>query len=134
MLFITDISNFRMNFNSMELCSASMIVLGTSLFFSSDGKRVVEDGFWVGWVPQLWIPITTNAIGGIIVGLVTKYAGSVRKGFALIFGIFLSGVVQAMLDPTHGVSREQVAGGALAGLSLWMHSTHPYQSKKLKIE
>ncbi|CAJ1968284.1 unnamed protein product [Cylindrotheca closterium] len=117
---------------SMELCSASILILGSSLVFSNDGKRVTEDGFWAGWVPQLWIPITTNAIGGIIVGLVTKYAGSVRKGFALIFGIFLSGVVQAMLDQSHGVSREQVAGGVLAGVSLWIHATHPYQSKKLK--
>mmetsp|Transcript_40667 Transcript_40667/g.98251 ORF Transcript_40667/g.98251 Transcript_40667/m.98251 type:complete len:329 (+) Transcript_40667:281-1267(+) len=119
---------------SMELCSASILILGSSLLFSSDGKRVAEDGFWAGWVPQLWIPITTNAIGGIIVGLVTKYAGSVRKGFALIFGIFLSGVVQAMLDQNHGISREQVTGGVLAGVSLWVHATHPYQSKKMKSE
>ena len=118
----------------MELCSASIVILTTSLMFSSDGRRVAEDGFWAGWVPQLWIPITTNAIGGIIVGLVTKYAGSVRKGFALIFGIFLSGVVQAALDPTNGVSREQAMGGFLAGISLWIHSTHPYQTKKSKID
>lgn len=118
----------------MELCSASILFLGFSLLFSSDGKRVAEDGFWAGWVPLLWIPISTNAVGGIIVGLVTKYAGSVRKGFALIFGIFLSGVVQAVLDPTHGVSREQLIGGVLAGLSLWIHSTHPYQRKKVKSE
>lgn len=117
---------------SMELCSASILILGSSLVFSSDGKRVAEHGFWAGWVPQLWIPITTNAIGGIIVGLVTKYAGSVRKGFALIFGIFLSGVVQALIDQSHGVSQEQVAGGVLAAVSLWIHATHPYKSEKLK--
>lgn len=119
---------------SMELCAASILILGASLLFSNDGKKVAEDGFWADWVPQLWIPITTNAIGGIIVGLVTKYAGSVRKGFALIFGIFLSGVVQVILDQTQEISREQVTGGVLAGISLWIHATHPYQSKKLKNE
>ena len=68
------------------------------------------------------IPILTNSVGGIIVGLVTKYAGSVRKGFALIFGIFISGILQAQ---DSGVSHEQIIGGLLAGISLWMHSAYP---------
>ena len=55
--------------------------------FSPDGQMIAEQGFWSGWTPATWIPIITNSMGGIIVGLVTKYAGSVRKGFALIFGI-----------------------------------------------
>jgi Na+/proline symporter len=70
----------------------------------------------------------TNAAGGIVVGLVTKYAGSVRKGFALIFGIFISGVFQKQ------VSKEQWIGGLLAGVSLWMHAVHPpvVEQKKKK--
>lgn len=110
---------------SMELCAASTLILTTSLFFSTDGKRILEDGFWSGWTSTTWIPIVTNSIGGIIVGLVTKYAGSVRKGFALILGIFLSGVVQAALQPEIGVSREQAVGGLIAAVSLWIHATNP---------
>lgn len=110
---------------SMELCAASILILTASLFFSSDGKSIVEQGFWHGWTPKTWIPILTNAIGGIIVGLVTKYAGSVQKGFALIFGIFISGIVQAVLQPDVGVSKEQAFGGALASLSMWLHLTNP---------
>lgn len=117
---------------SMELCGASIAILILSLFFSSDGMEISKQGFWYGWTKTTWIPICTNAIGGIIVGLVTKYAGSVQKGFALIFGIFLSGLFQAFLQPEVGVSKEQAIGGLLAAVSLWIHSTHPHKPKVKK--
>lgn len=112
---------------SMELCAASALILFFSLLMSPDGKTIAKEGFWNGWTPTTWIPILTNSIGGIVVGLVTKYAGSVRKGFALIFGMFLSGVVQAFIT-AEGVSMEQCVGGVLAGLSLWMHATSDVRS------
>lgn len=108
---------------SMELCAASILYLSISLCHSDDGHFIRTHGFWDGWTLTTWIPILTNSIGGILVGLVTKYAGSVRKGFALIFGILISGLIQA---PDTGVSREQMIGGILAALSLWMHATNPY--------
>ena len=63
-------------------------------------------------------------------GLVTKHAGSVRKGFALIFGILLSGVIQAIVQPDIRISNEQILGGLLAALSLYIHSTNPPTPKK----
>lgn len=73
-------------FFSMELCIGSVLLLSTSLLLSQDGQRIREFGFWHEWTIYTFIPILTNSVGGIVVGLVTKYAGSVRKGFALIFG------------------------------------------------
>ncbi|KAL3918119.1 MAG: hypothetical protein SGARI_007550 [Bacillariaceae sp.] len=113
---------------SMELCAASAIILFCSLLASPDGKKIAENGFWDGWTATTWIPIFTNSAGGIIVGLVTKYSGSVRKGFALILGMFLSGVVQALITD-EGVSVEQMIGGTLAAASLWIHATNPHVPK-----
>jgi UDP-sugar transporter A1/2/3 len=110
---------------SMELCAASVLMLSASLLFSADGKAIASRGFFDGWTPATFIPIVTNSIGGIVVGLVTKYAGSVRKGFALIFGILLSGLVQAVLQPEQGITKEQIAGGLLAAFSLYLHAAHP---------
>ena len=105
-------------FFSMELCVASSIFLMLSLTLAPDGQVIREHGFWSNdWNYKVFIPIVTNAIGGILVGLVTKYAGSVRKGFALIFGMLLSGMLQS-----ESVSPEQVVGGVLAAVSLWMHA------------
>ena len=121
---------------SMELCAASVIFLCASLLKSGDGALIYEHGFFQNWNLYTLIPIATNACGGIIVGLVTKYAGSVRKGFALIFGILVSGLLQefiAVFVENDGVShseipKEEIIGGIIAGLSLWAHATHPYQS------
>jgi UDP-sugar transporter A1/2/3 len=110
---------------SMELCAASVLILSFSLTMSADGQSIATNGFWYGWTPETFIPILTNSIGGIIVGLVTKHAGSVRKGFALIFGILLSGLVQAMLQPETEITKEQIMGGVLAAVSLYLHATKP---------
>lgn len=80
--------------------------------------------FWVGWTWKTWIPLVVNAFGGILVGLVTKYAGSVLKGFALVLGLFVSGLLQdAVLKER--VTKRQWLGGVLAACSLWMHSAFP---------
>lgn len=111
---------------SSELCVASILALSISLLFSADGEKI-RSGFFDQWTLQTLIPVFTNAVGGIVVGLVTKYAGSVRKGFALIFGMILTGVVQSIKDGLP-LSPSHIVGGCLAACSLWMHSTNPYQA------
>jgi UDP-sugar transporter A1/2/3 len=119
---------------TMELCVASIFFLATSMFANPKDREqlmsISEGGFFKGWTPQTVIPILTNAAGGIIVGLVTKYAGAVKKGFALIFGLLLSGLLQARMAVTDDqdkprVTKEQIVGGLLAAISLWMHSAFP---------
>lgn len=111
---------------SMELSVASIAFLLLSLGCSSSGRSILQSrSFFDNWTPHTFIPVITNSIGGILVGLVTKHAGSVRKGFALIFGLLLSGLFQA--NGT-GVRTEQIIGGALAAASLWMHTVHPYKA------
>ena len=111
---------------SMEMNIASVFLLLASLLCSSDGRTILRSGsFFSEWTPQTFIPVITNAIGGILVGLVTKHAGSVQKGFALIFGLLLSGIFQA---GGTGIRTEQVVGGALAAMSLWMHTVYPHKA------
>jgi UDP-sugar transporter A1/2/3 len=115
---------------TMELCVVSLVFMLSSMLKSEDGRQIRANGFFHKWPPTTIIPILTNAAGGIVVGLVTKYAGSVKKGFALIFGLLLSGILQAIMNDNGGdgrnkISLEHVVGGCLAGLSLWMHSAFP---------
>ncbi len=110
---------------SSELCIASLSLLTFSMAFSEDGQRIRSNGFFDQWTPQTLIPIIVNSMGGIIVGLVTKYAGSVRKGFALIFGMLFTAFIQSVLDGTP-VSSEKLIGGLIAAISLWMHATNPH--------
>jgi len=68
------------------------------------------------------IPVTVKAVGGILTALVHKYAGSVLKGFALVLGLVLSGLLQAAIDRRE-LSVPQVMGTLLVLLSSWMHFT-----------
>jgi UDP-sugar transporter A1/2/3 len=106
---------------------SALFLLATLAVGSPDRVRAKREGWTVGWTIRTWIPIVTNAAGGVLVGLVTKYAGSVRKGFALILGMLFSGLLQNYLQSRENggdgmVTAEQWVGGALAALSLWMHS------------
>ena len=111
---------------TMELCVASILILLVSFATSEDGKKIQERGFFDQWTILTLVPILTNSAGGILVGLVIKYAGTIRKGFALIFGILISGIVQSLIDEDKSLSREDISGGVLAALSLWMHASFPY--------
>ena len=115
---------------SAQLAALSATFMGSGLLLldqSPDGKAIRTHGWWKGWTMTTWIPLLTNATGGILVGLVTKHAGVVNKGFALIVGLFLSGVCQNVWTQTP-VSTPQWIGGALAAVSLWMHASFPPQA------
>jgi solute carrier family 35 (UDP-sugar transporter), member A1/2/3 len=111
---------------SMELSMFSIFFMLVSLLIGSpDGKRLRSESVFEGWTWKTWIPVISNSFGGVIVGLVTKYAGAVRKGFALIFGLLLSGILQNFVFARdEKLTKEQVVGGILACFSLWMHSTY----------
>jgi solute carrier family 35 (UDP-sugar transporter), member A1/2/3 len=96
----------------------------TNAFPPSTTSESVRRRLFRGWTIRTWIPVITNSLGGILVGLVTKHAGVVPKGFALILGLFLSGVLQNYIQRTH-VSSRQWVGGTLAGLSLYVHAAFP---------
>lgn len=54
-------------------------------------------------------------------GLVTKYAGSVRKGFALIFGIIITVAVQGITGKEE-VKWNQFLGTLIVVLAMYLHA------------
>ena len=78
-----------------------------------------------GWTWKTFIPIVMKAAGGVITALVHKYAGSVAKGFALMFGLVLSGALQLLASDNEKLQSHQVTGTLMIMLSTWLHFTHP---------
>jgi solute carrier family 35 (UDP-sugar transporter), member A1/2/3 len=117
---------------TLQLSVFSILLMGATLLIpglSPDRERIITEGWSVGWTMSTWIPIVVNAIGGILVGLVTKFSGAVPKGFALIAGTFMSGILQNTYSSEMKVSSQQWIGGFLAAISVWMHSAYPYATK-----
>lgn len=61
-----------------------------------------------------------KALGGLIVGLVTKYAGGVKKGFALIAGVVFDVMISVKIMAVF-----VCAGIALTGLVSWILEGKP---------
>lgn len=90
---------------------------------------LLAEGFWGGWEAQTLLPVLSSALGGIVIGLVTQHAGSIVKGFALIFGLLVTGLAQWVLDGEELGSKDWLAL-ALVSLSIYIHSSYPLQEKK----
>lgn len=76
------------------------------------------------WNRKTLIPIVLKASSGVITALVHKYAGSVSKGFALMFGLVLSNMIQ-LTRKQENLQSYQVLGTVMIMLSTWLHFTNP---------
>jgi UDP-sugar transporter A1/2/3 len=77
-----------------------------------------------GWTRATWVPIIWKAAGGVLTALVHQSSGSVAKGFALMFGLVLSGVLQSFIQEEE-ILPHQVAGTLFVMLSGWVHFINP---------
>lgn len=112
-------------FFSAELAVYGIAALLVNMCFSTEGANLMQTGLLSGWDLRSLIPVLTNAFGGVVVGLVTKYAGGVVKGFALIAGIIITGFAQWFLEGKQLQMNTWVAV-FLVSLSIFLHTSYPY--------
>eukprot|EP00947_MAST-08B_sp_MAST-8B-sp1_P006322 g6322.t1 len=86
---------------------------------------------FVGWTPLTMIPILTNASGGLFVGLVTKYAGGVRKGFTVIIGICITAFAKLAVYG-EALSPQTLVALPLVTVACWLHISFPTKPKEKK--
>ncbi|KAL3793625.1 LOW QUALITY PROTEIN: hypothetical protein ACHAWO_001674 [Cyclotella atomus] len=111
---------------TMELGTYSSISLLVSMFATKNGRASLggEGGIFKHWTPFSIIPITVRAMGGILTALVHKYAGATRKGFALILGLVMTGVMQSVIERERP-SMDEMLAMALVILSSYLHLAFP---------
>jgi UDP-sugar transporter A1/2/3 len=66
-----------------------------------DGDIVYKHGFFFGYNSWTWGAILCQAIGGLIVAVVVKYADNILKGFATSLSIILSSFASMFLFDFH---------------------------------
>ncbi|CAN0205775.1 unnamed protein product [Ectocarpus sp. 13 AM-2016] len=123
--------------NSSQL-SLELAVYGVLTLLLTSGSGIGGSGAvtssgrssaFQGWTKWTCIPVLSQAAGGLIVGQVTKHAGSVQKGFALIGGILVTAAVQSTMEKsaltiTHWTAAALVSGGT------YLHANFPHQGPK----
>ena len=63
-------------------------------------RSVIENGFFYGYSGVVWAMILLQALGGLTVAMVVKYADNILKGFATAISIVLSAVLSFELFST----------------------------------
>lgn len=80
---------------NVQMGLPSVLIAFVSVYFQ-DGAVVAEKGFFVGYSPLVWTVVVVQAVGGLIVAVVIKYADNVLKTFAASASIVISCAVSAV--------------------------------------
>lgn len=85
---------------SMLACASLQLAVSSP----SDLSQVLMSS---GWTASSWVPVLVQALGGILVGHITKRLGGIRKGFAVVCGLIITGLLQT-IDSGRPLSAELV--------------------------
>lgn len=72
-------------------------IIGTFSVYTYDLKNVLKGGFFQGYNSIVWTVIILQAVGGLVIAAVIKYADNILKGFATSISIILSSIVSYFL-------------------------------------
>jgi UDP-sugar transporter A1/2/3 len=106
---------------NVQMGLPSVIIAYMTVYFK-DGAAVREHGFLGGYNNTVWTVVTVQAVGGLIVATVVKYADNVLKVFATSFSIVISCIISAFLFDFHPTV------SFLVGASLVVTATVLYSS------
>ncbi|CAE8593680.1 unnamed protein product [Polarella glacialis] len=120
------------------LLSAEMAVLGCAVILASQlvgslsgTNSTSTEGLFDRWTLYTLIPILTQGWGGIVVGLIAKTSGSVRKGFAVMVGLILSCVLKCLVEG-EALSTSTSVAVPLVAVSIYLHAKFPPKSPEKK--
>jgi len=97
-----------------------VIIVITHLMNASPG----DEGLFQRWTPRTFIPVISQGWGGIVVGLIAKTSGSVKKGFAVMVGLILSCVLKWLVDG-ESLHWSTVVAVPLVATSIYLHAKYP---------
>lgn len=96
-------------------------IIGLITMEIQDGIKVQEKGFFFGYDMVVWIAISLQSFGGLLVAVVVKYADNILKGFATSAAIIISCVASMYLFDFH-LTLQFVIGASLVCSSVYMYS------------
>ena len=65
--------------------------------FAKDWESIQDNGFFFGYSPLVVTVVVQQAVGGLVVAVVVKYADNILKGFATSLSIIISCIAAAFL-------------------------------------
>ncbi|KAI9246860.1 nucleotide-sugar transporter [Sporodiniella umbellata] len=90
----------KSNTRSMWIRNMQLALCGAIFSFFGilwNAQEIWQDGFFQGYHCLTWCVIINQALGGLLVAMVVKYADNILKGFATSISILLSGFISFFL-------------------------------------
>lgn len=98
--------------------------LGAATALVTDGAVLTSKGFFFGYDAFVWYLVCLNALGGLLVAMVVKYADNILKGFATSLAIVLSTIASALFLG-FVLTLQFAVGTALVIASVFLYSHQP---------
>eukprot|EP00123_Amoebidium_parasiticum_P006929 comp17755_c0_seq1/m.17761 comp17755_c0_seq1/g.17761 ORF comp17755_c0_seq1/g.17761 comp17755_c0_seq1/m.17761 type:complete len:334 (-) comp17755_c0_seq1:587-1588(-) len=68
-------------------------ILGMGGVYTTNAEQVAAGGFFQGYSLLVWVVVLINALGGLVIAVVVKYADNILKGFATSLAIIFSSIL-----------------------------------------
>lgn len=111
----------------MATLGCFMIMCSLPLGITIDAKVWHNEGLFAHWNAMTIVPVLSQGWGGIIVGLITKTAGGVKKSFAVICGLLLTCILQCFITQERLPPLIRLAIPIVA-VSIVVHAYNPPQN------
>lgn len=105
------------NFQVASISAALSLVT----VFLQDGLRIRHSGFFQGFSYVVWAVVWVQALGGLVISCVMKYADNILKCFGHAFAISVSCLVSSHVIHEFVPDRRFVAGTAMVLVSIIMY-------------
>uniref|UniRef100_A0A7E4VAM4 UDP-galactose transporter n=2 Tax=Panagrellus redivivus TaxID=6233 RepID=A0A7E4VAM4_PANRE len=112
---------------NVRLAIFGVVFSGVSMLYS-DYETIKEDGFFRGFDGLVWILTTTNAVGGLTIAVVIKYADNILKAYAQSAAI-LGAAIGSWLLFDFEPNLAFLAGVIVVIVSIVLYTKYPYQAK-----
>uniref|UniRef100_T1IWB2 Sugar phosphate transporter domain-containing protein n=1 Tax=Strigamia maritima TaxID=126957 RepID=T1IWB2_STRMM len=104
------------------------IPIGLLTSYVNDHEEIHERGFFFGYNKVVWFVVAMQALGGLLVAVVVKYADNILKGFATSLAIIVSCVASIYLFEFR-VTVQFAVGTLLVIASIFMYGHQPSDKK-----
>ena len=116
---------------NLQMGVSSIVAGFLGIYFAGEWSAVREKGFFHGYNSLVWCVILLQAVGGLIVAVVVKYADNILKGFAASISI-ISSCVLSIFFFDFKPNAEFLVGAVLVNVSMYLYSQAPAARKEIK--
>ncbi|RNA29522.1 UDP-N-acetylglucosamine transporter [Brachionus plicatilis] len=107
-------------------------IIGYISVYIYDFKAVTDNGFFQGYNSIVWTVIALQALGGLVIAAVIKYADNILKGFATSLSIILSSIFSYFILKDFIPSGMFLLGSSFVILATFMYGLERSVSIKAK--